>query len=102
MAPIFGIRELLWLPPKSANFPRILDTHYWVNKQSGSFPRTRDSGYADRVMAVVNNTVSGKGYRPVRLFKFMVLMCSVRELLRFSPKLANFLKIYNTYYLRSK
>ena len=102
MAPTFGVRELSWLPPKSANFPRILDTHYRVDKQSGSFPRTRNSGCANGVTAVVNNTVNGEDYRPVQLSKFVVSTCSVRELLRFSPKLANFSKIYNTHYLGSK
>ena len=53
-------------------------------------------------MAVVGNTTSGKGYRPVRFFKFIVLTYSVRELLRFLPKLINFLKIYNTRYLGSE
>ena len=53
-------------------------------------------------MAVVSNTVNGEGYRSVRFFKFVVLTCSVRELLRFLPKLANFSKICNTCYLGSE
>ena len=56
----------------------------------------------NRVKAVINNIIKGKGYRPVRFSRFMVLIYSVRELPRFSPKSANFSKIYNTYYRRGK
>ena len=37
--------------------------------------------------------MEGKGYRPVRFFKFMVLIYSIRELLWFLSKSANFPKI---------
>ena len=51
---------------------------------------------------MVNNIIKGKGYWPVRLSKFMVSICSVRELPWFSSKSANFSKIYDTRYRRGK
>ena len=47
---------------------------------------------------MVSDVVEGEGYRPARFSKFVVLICSVRELLWFLLKLANFLKIYNIRY----
>ena len=95
MIPTCGIRELLCFSPKSANFLENRDTDYYGDKQSGSSPRTRDSRCVDRIKAMVSNIVEGEGYRLVRLFKFIVLICSVRELPWFSPKSANFLKIWD-------
>ena len=51
---------------------------------------------------MVGDIMEGKGYRPMRLFKFIVPICSVRELPWFLPKLVNFSKIYDTYYLGSE
>ena len=93
MASICGIWELLYFSPKSANFLENRDTDCRGDKQSGSSPRICDSRYVDRIKAVVGNIVEGKGCRLVRLSKFVVLTCSVRELPWFSPKSANFSKI---------
>ena len=46
--------------------------------------------------------MEGKGYRPVRFSRFVVSICNVRELPRFLPKSANFLKICNTRYRGGK
>ena len=51
---------------------------------------------------MVNNIMEGEGYRPARLSEFTVSIYSVRELSRFSLKLTNFLKIYDTRYLGSE
>ena len=51
---------------------------------------------------VVGDIVEGEGCRSVRFFKFVVLICSVRELLWFLPKLANFSKIRDTCCLGSE
>ena len=48
------------------------------------------------------SVVEGEGYWPVRFFKFMISIYSVRELPWFLPKLANFSKICNTHYRRGK
>ena len=56
----------------------------------------------DGVKVVVGNIVEGKGYRPVRFSRFMVLIYSVRELPRFLPKSANFSKICDTRYWKGK
>ena len=102
VAPIYGVRELLCFLPKSANFLENRDTDCRGDKQSGSSPRIHDSRYVDRVKAVVGDVVEGEGYRPVRLSKFVVSTCSVRELPWSSPKSANFLKICDTRCRRGK
>ena len=51
---------------------------------------------------MVSDVVEGEGCWLVRFFKFVVLIYIVRELLWFLPKLANFLKIYDTRYRRGK
>ena len=56
----------------------------------------------DRVKVVVGNIMEGEGYRSVRFSRFMVLICSVRELPRFLFKSANFSKIYDICYWRGK
>ena len=96
MALIYGVRELLCFSPKSTNFLENRDTDCRGDKQSGSSPRTRDSRCVDGVKAVVGNVVKGEGYRPVRLSRFVISTYNVRELPRFSPKSANFSKIYDT------
>ena len=102
MAPIYGIRELLYFSPKSTNFLENWDTDYRRDKESGSSPWTHNLRYVDRVKAMVNNIMESKDYRPVRFFKFVVSTCSVRELPWFSPKSANFSKICDTRYRRGK
>ena len=62
MAPIYGVRELLYFLPKLTNFLKNRDTDYYGDEQSGSSPRTRDSKYMNRVKVVVSNVVEGKGY----------------------------------------
>ena len=56
----------------------------------------------DRVKVVVSNVVEGEDCRSVRFFRFVILIYSVRELLWFLLKSANFLKICNIYYRRGK
>ena len=53
MAPILGVRELSWFPPKSANFPKICNTHYRKGKYFKSFP------WICNLTAVDNVTVNG-------------------------------------------
>ena len=96
IVPICSVRELLRFLPKSANFPENWDADCRRDKRSGSSPRTRGLIYVD------GNVVEGEGYRPVRFSKFAVSIYSVRELPWFSPKLANFLKIYDTRCLGSE
>ena len=62
MAPKCGIRELLWFPPKSANFPKIYDTHYQKGKHSKSFPWTRNSAAVNDITAD-GGIAMGKDYR---------------------------------------
>ena len=96
MAPIYSIRELSRFSPESTNFPENWDADCRGDKRSGSSPRT----YGLR--CVNGDVVEGEGCRPVRFSKFIVSICSVRELLWFSPKSANFSKICNTRYLGSE
>ena len=49
MALIYGIRELLWFLPKSANFSKICDTYYWKGKYFKSFPWICDSAAVDNI-----------------------------------------------------
>ena len=56
----------------------------------------------DEVKVVVSNIVEGEGYQPVRFFKFVVLIYSIRELPWFLFKSANFSKICDTRYWRGK
>ena len=61
VAAIYGVRELLWFPLKSANFPKFCNTYYQKSKHSKSFLWTCDS-------AVINNVtvdrciIMGKNY----------------------------------------
>ena len=80
VAPTRGIRELLWFPPKSANFPKICDTRCWKGKHCKSFSWTCDSAAVDNV-TVDGGIVTGRNYRFVWLPEFIALICSVRELL---------------------
>ena len=89
MAPILGIRELLWFPPKSANFLKIYDTRYWKGKYSKSFLWICDLAAVNDI-TVDGGIVTGRNCQFVWLPEFAAPTCSVRELLRFSPKLANF------------
>ena len=93
-----GIRELLWFPPKSANFLKIYDTCYWKGKYSKSFLWIRDSTAVDNV-TVDGGIMTGRNYRFMWFSEFIAPICSVRELLRFLPKLTNFSKICDTRYL---
>ena len=51
MAPILGIQELLWFPPKSTNFPKICDTRCRKSKYSKSFLWICDLAAVNDVMA---------------------------------------------------
>ena len=62
MIPTLGIRELLWFPPKSANFPKIYDIHYWKGKYFKSFPWIRNLMAVDDV-TVDGGIVTGRNYR---------------------------------------
>ena len=96
ITPICNVRELSRFSPKLTNFPENWDADYRGDKRSGSSPWTRG------LRCVNGNIVKGEGYQPVRFSKFTVSIYSVRELLWFSPKSANFSKIYDTRYLRSE
>ena len=96
VVPISSVRELLRFLPKLANFPENWDADCREDKRSGSSPWTCG------LRCVDGNVVEGEGYWPVRLFKFVVLICSVRELLWFLLKSVNFLRICDTRYLGSE
>ena len=64
MVPILSVRELVWFPPKSANFPKIYDIHYWKGKYSKSFPWIYNSAAVDNV-TVNGGIVTGRNYRLV-------------------------------------
>ena len=96
IAPIYSIRELLRFSPKLTNFPENWDADYRGDKWSRSSPRIYGLIYIN------GDVMEGEGYRPVRFSKFAISIYSVRELLWFLPKSANFSKIYDTYYLGSK
>ena len=58
-------------------------------------------------MAIDNITVdrgiiTGRNHQFISFPEFIIPIYSVRELLRFSPELTNFSKIYNTHYLGSE
>ena len=61
MAPILDVRELLWFPPKSANFPKIYDTHCRTGKHSKSFLWTCDSAAVNNIM-VNGDIAAGRNY----------------------------------------
>ena len=88
VAPILGIRELLWFPPKSTNFPKICDTRYRTGKHSKSFPWTCDSAAVNDITANGGIT-TGRNYRLVWLPEFVTPTCSVRELSRFLSDIVN-------------
>ena len=89
VAPILDIRELLWFPPKSANFPKIYNTRCRIGKHSKSFPWIYNSAAVDDI-TVNRGITTGRNYRFVWLPEFITPICSVRELSRFSPKSTNF------------
>ena len=62
MAPILGVRELLWFPPKSANFSKICDTRCWKGKHSKSFLWIYNLAAVDDIM-VNRGIVTGRNYR---------------------------------------
>ena len=86
---ICGVRELLYFSPKLANFSKICDTYCRGGKYSKSFLWICDSAAVDNI-TVNRGIVTGKDYRFMWFPEFVTPICSVRELLRFSPKLANF------------
>ena len=87
--PILDIRELLWFPLKSADFPKIYDTRYWTGKHSKSFPWICNSAAVNNI-TVSGGIITGRNYWFVWLPEFITPIYSVRELLRFSLKLTNF------------
>ena len=89
MAPILDVWELLWFPFKLANFPKICDIRCRIGKYFKSFLWIYDLAAVDGVM-VDGGIAMGRNCRFVRLPEFVAPICSVRELLRFLPKLANF------------
>ena len=96
VTPIYSVRELLRFLPKLTNFPENWDADCRGDKRSGSSFRIHGLIYVD------GDIVEGEGYWPVRFSKFTVSICSVRELLWFLFKLANFSKICDTRYLGSE
>ena len=62
MALILGVRELLWFPFKSANFPKICDTRYRTGKYFKSFPWICNSAAINDVM-VNKGIIMGRNYR---------------------------------------
>ena len=62
MALILGVRELLWFPPKSANFPKICDTRCRIGKHFKSFLWICDLAAVDDV-TVNGGIVMGRNYR---------------------------------------
>ena len=89
VAPTCGVRELLWFPPKLANFLKICDTRYWKGKHFKSFPWIRNLAAVDDI-TVDRGITMGKDYRFVWLPEFIIPIYSVWELSRFLPKLTNF------------
>ena len=61
MAPTLGVRELLWFPLKSANFPKICDTYCQISKHFKSFPWIYNSAAVDNV-TVNGGIITGKNY----------------------------------------
>ena len=61
MALILGVRELLWFPLKSANFPKICDTCYRISKHFKSFPWICDLAAIDNIM-VNGGIATGRNY----------------------------------------
>ena len=62
MAPIYGVRELLYFSPKLANFSKICDTHYRGGKHSKSFPWTCNSAAVNDVTAD-RGIITGRDYQ---------------------------------------
>ena len=62
MAPILGIRELLWFPLKLANFLKICDLYYRISKYSKSFPWICNSAVVNNI-TVNGGIIMGKNYR---------------------------------------
>ena len=62
MVLILGVRELLWFPPKSANFSKIYDIYYLKGKYSKFFPWICNLVAVDNV-TVNGGIVIGKNYR---------------------------------------
>ena len=61
MAPIYGVRELLYFLPKSVNFSKIYNTHYRGGKYSKSFPWTYNSAAVNNITAN-GGIITGKDY----------------------------------------
>ena len=61
MAPIFGIRELLWPLLKSTNFPKISDIRYQEGKYSKFFLWTHNLTAINGIIAG-GDIVIGKNY----------------------------------------
>ena len=62
MAPILGVRELLWFPLKLTNFPKIYDTYCRIGKHFKFFPWICDSAAVNNVM-VNGGIITGRNYR---------------------------------------
>ena len=62
MVSILGVRELLWFPFKSANFPKICDIRYWKGKHFKSFLWICDLAAVDNV-TVDGGILIGRNYR---------------------------------------
>ena len=62
MASILGVRELLWFPPKLANFSKVCDIYCWIGKYFKSFPWICDSAAVDDV-TVNGGIVMGRNCR---------------------------------------
>ena len=89
MVSIYSVRELPRFLPKSANFSKICDTRYRGGKHPKSFPWIYDSAAVNGITAD-GGIIIGRDCRFMWLPEFIVPICSVRELLRFLPKLTNF------------
>ena len=61
MAPTFGIQELSWFSPKSANFPEILDACYRKGEHSEFFLWTRNLTAVNSI-TIGEGIAIGKGY----------------------------------------
>ena len=61
MALILGVRELLWFPFKSVNFPKIYDIYYWKSKHFKSFPWIYNSAAVNNI-TVNRGIVMGRNY----------------------------------------
>ena len=61
MVSTYRVQELPRFSPKSANFLKIYDTHYWRDKYSKSFPWICDSAAVDNI-TVNRGIMTGKDY----------------------------------------